>query len=175
MKISAGIQRPAAIIFAVTSFLLLSAFQAFAEDDSRVSVPNDNNYSFFFDLNQQTITFEAVNPSTQVAGRMTVTLTGSVRSDPLSDGQLAAGSHFKGQQKATFNFVPYYPYSPSYSTPVSPLEFTGDSPDDSIYFDVKIRATGSDGSMQSFVLRESITASEDGAQITFAQLQLPAN
>jgi hypothetical protein len=173
--ISAGIQRPAVIVLSLTSFLLLSAFQAFAQDNSRASVPNDNKYSFPLDLNQQTITFEAVNPSTQVAGRMTVTLSGAVRSERLWDGQSAVGSHLQGQQQATFSFIPYYPYSPSYSTPVRPLEFAGDSPDDSIYFDLKIRARGSDGSMQAFVLRESVTASEDGAKITFAQVQLPAN
>ena len=43
---SAGIQRPAVIILALTSFLLLSAFQAFAQDNSPASVQNGQCYTF---------------------------------------------------------------------------------------------------------------------------------
>jgi hypothetical protein len=172
--ISAGIQRPAVIILALTSFLLLSASQAFAQDNSPASVQNGSDHTFSYDVNGETITFEAVNPRTQVAGRMTVTITGAVHGDRLGDGQSAVGSHLQGDQQATFSFVPYYPYSPSYSATVRRLQVAGDTTDDSIFFDFGLRTTGSDGSVQWFMLREVVTATEDDAQITFAQLRLPA-
>ena len=174
MKIlSTGIKRPAVIILALTSFLLLSASQAFAQDNSRASVQKGNDHTFSHDVNAETITFEAVNPRTQVAGRMTVTVTGAVRGNRLGDGQSAVGSHLQGDQQATFSFVPYYPYSPSYSATTRLLQVAGDTTDDSIFFDFGLRATGSDGSVQWFKLREVVTATENGAQITFAQLRLP--
>jgi hypothetical protein len=175
--ISAGIQRPAVIILALTSFLLLSASQAFAQDNSPgspASVQNGSDHTFSYDVNGETITFEAVNPRTQVAGRMTVTITGAVHGDRLGDGQSAVGSHLQGDQQATFSFVPYYPYSPSYSATVRRLQVAGNTTDDSIFFDFGLRTTGSDGSVQWFMLREVVRATEDDAQITFAQLRLPA-
>ena len=174
MKIlSAGIERPAVIILALTSFLLLSASQAFAEENSPASVQNSDDYAISHDLNAETITFEAVNPRTQVAGRMTVAITGAVRGYRLWDGQSAVGSFLKGGQMASFSFVPFYPYSPSYSATVRLFQFAGDTTDDSVFFDFGLRATGSDGSVQWFKLREVVTATEDGAQIAFAQLRLP--
>ena len=171
--ISAGIQRPAVIILALTCFLLLSASQAFAKDNSPASVQNGNDHTFSYDVNGETVTFEAVNPRTQVAGRMTVTITGALHGDRLGDGQSVAGSHLQGDQQATFSFVPYYPYSPSYSATVRRLQVAGDSTNDSIFFDFGLRTTGSDGSVQWFMLREVVTATEDDAHITFAQLTLP--
>jgi hypothetical protein len=174
MKIlSAGIERAAVIILALTSFLLLSASQAFAQDNSPASVRNGNDQTFSHDVNAETIAFEAVNPRTQVAGRMTVTITGAVRGNRLRDGQSTVGSHLQGDQQATFSFVPYYPYSPSYSAAARRFQISGDTTDDSIFFDFGLRATGSDGSVQWFKLREVVTATENGAQITFAQLRLP--
>jgi hypothetical protein len=174
MKIfSAGIERPAIIILALTSLLLLSASQAFAQDNSPASVQNGNDHTFSYDVNEETVTFEAINPRTQVAGRMTVTITGAVHGDRLGDGQSAVGSHLQGDQQATFSFVPYYPYSPSYSATVRRLQMAGDSTNDSIFFDFGLRTTGSDGSVQWFMLREVLKATEDDAQITFAQLRLP--
>lgn len=174
--ISAGIQRDAVIILAVTSFLLLSAFQALAQGNSpafvqKASVQKGNMFSH--DLNAETVTFEAVNPRTQVAGRMTVTVTGAVVGNRLWDGQSAVGSHLQGNAQAAFSFVPYYPYSPSYSATVRTLQVAGDTTDDSIFIDFGLRANGSDGSVQWFMLREVVSATEQGAQIAFAQLQLP--
>jgi len=171
--ISAGIQRPAVMILALTSFLLLSAFQAFAQDNSPGSVQNSDDYPISHDLNSETITFEAVNPSNQAPGRMTVALIGAIRGYRLWDGESAAGSFLKGGQMANFSFVPYYPYYPSYSATVRLLQFAGDTTGDSIFFDFGLRTTGSDGSVQWFKLREVVTATEDAAQITFAQLRLP--
>src|SRR3954452_13094009 len=130
--ISGGIQRPAVIILALTLFLLLSAFQALAQDNSRASVQNGNEHTFSYDVNEETITFEAVNPRTQVAGRMTVTVSGELHGDRLEDGHSTAGSHLQSDQQATFNFVPYYPYSPRYSATVRLLKVSGDSNNDSI-------------------------------------------
>jgi hypothetical protein len=172
--ISAGIQRPAVIIIALTSFLLLSAFQAFAQENSRASVQKGNGYTFSHDVNAETIQFETVNPRTQVAGRMTVTINGAVRGNRLRDGQSVVGSHLQGAQQATFSFVPYYPYSPSYSATVRLLQIAGDTTDDSIFLDFGLSTAGSDGSVQWFMLREVVTATEDGAKITFAQLKQPA-
>jgi hypothetical protein len=171
--ISAGIQRPAVIILALTSFLLLSAFQAFAQDNSRASVQKGNDHRFSHDVNAEAIAFEAVNPRTQVAGRMTVTITGAVSGNRLFDGQSAVGSHLQGAHEATFSFVPYYPYSPSYSATVKTLQVAGNTTDDSIFFDFGLRTTGSDGSVQWFMLREVVTATEAGAQFAFQQLRLP--
>jgi hypothetical protein len=171
--ISVGIQRPAVIILALTSLLLLSAFQAFAQDNSRAAVQNGDDFTFSHDVNAETIRFEAVNPRTQVAGRMTVTITAAVRGNRLWDGQSAVGSHLQGAQQATFSFVPYYPYSPSYSATVRLLQVAGDTTDDSIFVDFGLRATGSDGSVQWFMLREVVTATEAGAQFAFQQLRLP--
>ena len=172
--ISAGIQRHVVIILALTSFLLLSASQAFAQGTSRASAQKGNDDTFSHVLNAEPITFEAVNPRTQVAGRMTVTITGAVSGNRLWDGQSAVGSHLQGAHEATFSFVPYYPYSPSYSATVRRLQVAGDTTDDSIFFDFGLRATGSDGSVQWFMLREVVTATEQGAQIAFEQLRLPA-
>ena len=171
--IRTGIQRHAAIILAFTSFLLLSASQAFAQGNSSASVQKGNDYTFSHDLNAETINFEAVNPRTQVAGRMTVTITGTVRGNRLSDGQSVVGSHLQGAHQATFSFVPYYPYSPSYSATVRTMQVAGDTTDDSISFDFGLRTDGSDGSVQWFMLREVVTATENGAQIAFEQLKLP--
>jgi len=188
--ISAGIQRPAVIILALTLLLLLSAFQAFAQGNSIASFPKGsvqkansvqkavtdqkgNDHTFSHDLNAETITFEAVNPGTQVAGRMTVTINAAVRGNRLFDGQSIVGLHLQGETQATFSFVPYYAYSPSYSATLSSLQVAGNTSDDSIFFDFGLKATGSDGSMQWFMLREVVTATEAGAQITFAQLRLP--
>jgi len=53
------------------------------------------------------------------------------------------------------------------------LQVAGDTTDDSIFFDFGLRATGSDGSVQWFMLREVVTATEQGAQLAFEQLRLP--
>ena len=171
--ISAGIPRTAVIILALTSFLVLTAFQAFAQENSQAPVQKGDDYTFSHVMNAETIVFEAVNPRTQVAGRMTATITAAVRGDRLRDGQSAVGSHLQGAQQATFSFVPYYPYSPSYSATVRLLQVAGDTTDDSIFLDFGLRADGSDGSVQWFMLREKVTATEAGAQIAFQQLRLP--
>jgi hypothetical protein len=181
--ISAGIQRPAVIILALTWFLMWSAFQALAQDKSRASVQKvlvqkasvqkGNDHTFSHDVNAETIQFEAVNPVTQVAGRMTVTITGAVRGNRLWDGQSAVGSHLQGETHAAFSFVPYYPLAPSYSATIGRLQVAGDTTNDSIFLDFGLKATGSDGSVQWFMLREVVTATEHGAQIAFQQLKLP--
>ena len=172
--ISAGTQRPAVLILALTSFLLLSASQAFAQDNSPAAAQNDSDHTFSHVVNAETITFEAVNPRTQVAGRMTVTINGAVRGKRLWDGQSPVGSHLHGETHAAFSFVPYYPYSPSYSATIGRLQLAGDTTNDSIFLDFGLRAEGSDGSVQWFMLREVVTATEQGAQIAFKQLRLPA-
>ena len=97
--ISAGIPRTAVIILALTSFLVLTAFQAFAQENSQAPVQKGDDYTFSHDMNEETIRFEAVNPRTQVAGRMTVSVTGAVRGKRLWDGQSAVGSHLQGQRR----------------------------------------------------------------------------
>jgi hypothetical protein len=141
--------------------------------NSPAPVQDDQSYDFSHDLNAEKITFEAVNPRTQVKGLMTVTVTGAVHGNQLGDGQSAGGSHLQADQQATFSFVPYDPYSPSYSATVKTLQVARDTTDDSISFDFGLEATGSDGSSQQFMLREVVTATEDGAQVTFGQLPGP--
>jgi hypothetical protein len=137
--------------------------------NSPTPVQDDQSYDFSHDLNEETTTFEAVNPTTHVPGRMTVTITGAFRGNRLGDGQSPVGSHLQANQQATFSFVPYDRYSPSYSATVKTLQVAGDTTNDSIKFDFGLEATGSDGSSQQFGLREVVTVTEDGAQVTFEQ------
>jgi hypothetical protein len=137
--------------------------------NSPTPVQEEQSYDFSHDLKDETITFEAVNPGTQVAGRMTVTITGAFHGNRRSDGGSPVGSHLQADQQATFSFVPYYSYSPSYSATVKQLRVVGDTTNDSIFFDFGITTTGSDGSSQRFMLREAVTITEDGAQVTFEQ------
>ena len=137
--------------------------------NSPASVQDDQSYTFSHDLNAEAITFEAVNPRTQVKGLMTVTITGPFRGKRLGDGQSPVGSHLEANQQATFSFVPYDPYSPSYSATVNTLQVAGDTTNDSIKFDFGLETTGSDGSSQEFMLREVVTVTEDSAQVTFEQ------
>jgi hypothetical protein len=137
--------------------------------NSPAPVQDDQSYDFSHDLNAETITFEAVNPTTHVPGLMTVTITGNFRGNRLEEGQSAGGSHLQADQRASFSFVPYDRYSPSYSA-ATRLRIAGDTTNDSIFLDFQITATGSDGSSQRFMLREVATVTEDGAQVTFGQL-----
>ena len=138
--------------------------------NSPTPVQDDPSYTLSHDLNAETMTFEAVNPKTQVKGLMTVTITGAYRGKRLGDGQSPAGSHLKANQQATFSFVPYDRYSPSYSATVNTLQLAGNTTDDSISFNFGLEATGSDGSSQRFVLKEVVTVTEESAQVTFTQL-----
>ena len=138
--------------------------------NSPTPVQDDQSYTFSHDLNAETTTFEAVNPRTKVPGLMTVTITGAYRGKRLGDGQSPAGSHLKANQQATFSFVPYDRYSPSYSATVNTLQLAGNTTDDSISFNFGLEATGSDGSSQRFVLKEVVTVTEESAQVTFTQL-----
>src|SRR6266404_8512738 len=137
--------------------------------NSPTPVQDDPSYTFSYDVNAETTTFETVNPRTQVKGRMTVTITGVFRGKRLGDGQSPVGSHLEANQQATFSFVPYDRYSPSYSATVRTLQFARDTTNDSILFDFGLTATASDGSEQQFTLREVVTVTEDGAQIAFEQ------
>jgi hypothetical protein len=137
-----------------------------------VSSPTpDPSYSFSYDVDTETTTFEGVNPKTQVAGLMTVTITGVFRGKRFGDGQSPVGSHLEANEQATFSFVPYDQSSPSYSATVRTLQFAGDTSHDSILFDFGLTATGSDKSSQQFTLREVVTLTEDGAEIAFEQRQ----
>jgi hypothetical protein len=137
--------------------------------NSPTPVQDDQSDTFSHDLNEETITFEAVNPTTKVKGLMTVTITGAFRGNRLGDGESPGGSHLQADQQATFSFVPYDRYSPSYSATVGRLRVAGDTTDDSIFLDFGLETTSSDGSSQEFMLREVVTVTEDGAQVTFEQ------
>jgi hypothetical protein len=147
------------------------AASQFVDDhvNSPAPVQDDQSYTFSHNLNAETITFEAVNPTTQVKGLMTVTITGAYRGKRLGDEQSPVGSHLKADQQATFNFFPYDPYSPSYSATVKTLGVAGDTTNDSVLFDFGLETTGSDGSSQQFILKEVVTVTEDGAQVAFEQ------
>ena len=138
--------------------------------NSPTPVQDDPSYTISHDLNAETVTFEAVNPKTKVKGLMTVTITGAYRGKRLEDGQSPAGSHLKANQQATFSFVPYDRYSPSYSATVNTLQLAGNTTDDSISFNFGLEATASDGSSVRFVLKEVVTVTEESAQVTFTQL-----
>jgi hypothetical protein len=137
--------------------------------NSPAPVEEDQSYTFSHDLNSETVTFDAVNPTTKVKGLMTVTITGAYRGKRLGDGQSTADSHLQADQQATFVFNPYDPYSPSYSATVKTLGVAGDTTNNSVFFDFGLEASGSDGSSQQFALREVVTVTEDGAHVTFEQ------
>jgi hypothetical protein len=99
---------------------------------------------------------------------MTVTLTGAYRGNPLGDGQSSVDSHLQANQQATFSFVPYDRYSPSYSATVK-VQVAGDTTQHLVVSDFPVTTRGSDGSSQQFMLREIVTITEDGAQIAFEQ------
>ena len=139
--------------------------------NSPTPVQDDQNYDFSHDLNAETVTFQTVNPGNQVPGRMTATITGAFRGNRLSDGESPVGSHLHADQQATFSFVPDDRYSASYSATVRRLTIDGDTTNDSIHLDFGVTATASDGSSQKFILREVVTVTEDGAQVTFEQLK----
>ena len=140
--------------------------------DDHVNSPapaqDDQSYDLSHDLNGETVTFDAVNPSTQIPGRMTVTISGAFRGNRLSDGESPVGSHLKADQEATFSFVPNDRYSPSYSA-TTRLQISRDTTDNSIFFDFGLTTTGSDGSSQQFMLREVVTVTEEGAKVAFEQ------
>jgi hypothetical protein len=140
--------------------------------NSPTPVQDDQTYDFSHDLNAETVTFEAVNPTTKVPGHMTATVTGRFRGNRLSDedGQSPGGSHLEAIQQATFSFVSDDRYAPSYSA-TARLRLAGDTTNNSIHFDFGIATTGSDGSSQRFTLREVATVTEDAAQVTFEQLK----
>ena len=137
--------------------------------NSPAPVQDDQSGTFSHNLNAETTTFEAVNPTTQVKGLMTVTITGVYRGKRLWDGESPVGSHLQANQQATFSFVPYYSYSPSYSATLTVFHVAGDSYDDSLVNDFAVTTKGSDGSFQQFMLREVVTVTEDGTQVTFEQ------
>jgi hypothetical protein len=136
---------------------------------------DDQSYTFSHELNAETITFEAFDPKTHVPGVMTATVTGTFRGKPLGKAESGneespAGSHLHGDQQATFSFVSNDRYAPSYSGFVRRLRVAGDTTNDSISCDFVLNASGSDGSSQQFVLREVVTVTEDGAEVTFSQV-----
>src|SRR6202035_2362731 len=72
--------------------------------NSPTPVPDGESDDFVHELNAETITFEAVNPTTKVAGRMTATVSGIYRGNWLwdADGQSHVGSHVQADQQAAF-------------------------------------------------------------------------
>ena len=140
------------------------------DDQVNSPTPVQEEGTFSHDLNAETITFEAINPGSRIPGRMTVTVSGRYRGKWLYDGQTPAGSHLQADQQASFSFVPYDRYSPSYSATVRTLQLAGDTTNDSISFNFGLETTGSDGSSQRFVLKEVVIVNEDSAQVTFEQL-----
>jgi cytoskeletal protein RodZ len=146
--------------------------------NSPTPAEDEQSYDFSHELKDEKVTFDAINPMTKVPGQMTVTITGAFRGNRLSDGQTAdgeapVGSHLKADQRATFSFVPYDRYSPTYSATVGGLGVAGNSTNDSVFFDFGLTATAPDGSSQQFMLREVVTVTEDGAHVTFEQLKQP--
>ena len=142
-----------------------------AQVNSPTPVQEEQTHDFSHKLNGETVTFEAINPTTKVPGNMTAMVTGTFSGDRLGDGQSSDGSHLQTDQEATFTFVPNDRYSPSYSGRARRLQVAGDTTDDSIHFDFALTARASDGSSLRFTLREVATITEDGAQVTFQQVR----
>jgi hypothetical protein len=143
--------------------------------DDHVNSPtpaeDEQSYDFSHELNEEPVTFEAVDPTTKIPGSMTVTVTGTYRGKRLGDGQSPGGSHLEADQQATFSFVPSDRYSPSYSATVRTLKVAGNTTNDSLSFDFGLQATATDGSSQQFTLKEVVTITKDGAHVTFMQVK----
>jgi hypothetical protein len=169
------IRRLGIVISAAIVFVLLAAASSFAQADTGLTLPQDDNpAAYSHDLKEQTITFQAVNEQTQTVGTVTVTLTGTFRGNRLWGGRYHGGSHIDSIQSASFVFVPADSSQPTYKAELGKLELAGDSTSDAILFDSIVTGIGSDGSSQRFALREVVQVTEYGAQVSFEQLKLPA-
>ena len=148
--------------------------QASGQNDHATSptpAQEEQKHDFSHQLNAEANTFEAVNATTKVPGHMTAIVTGTFTGDRLGDGVSSAGSHLQATQQVIFSFVPDDRYSATYSATVNTLNVAGDTTNDSIHLDFGLSTTSSDGSELMFTLREVVTITEDGAQVSFQQLK----
>src|SRR5260221_97849 len=76
--------------------LLMIATNAQAQDE----------YTFSRDVPEQTITFPAVNPYTNVPGSMTITFSGVFHANRLTEPLRLGTSDITGNQKGRFTFIP---------------------------------------------------------------------
>jgi hypothetical protein len=124
-------------------------------------------------LSEKTVTFEAVNPYSNVAGKVTITVTGTFHGKRFISGTKAGWSSIKGEQQGTFSFVPYDASQPTF-TGTFKFGLAGEIPfdrhNDVLPLNFTIKTVGTDGSEVTFVQGELATVNEYGADVSFGEL-----
>jgi hypothetical protein len=125
-------------------------------------------------LTEKTVTFEAVNPYSNVSGKVTITVSGTFQGKRLDSGRKAGGSSIKGDQEGSFSFVPYDASQPSFNGTFK-FGLSGEIPfdrhSDVLPLNFIINTVGTDGSEVTFVQGEFATVNEYGADVSFGELQ----
>jgi hypothetical protein len=130
-------------------------------------------------LEKTTATFYAVNPYTNVAGEVTVTVEkGIFHVKRTTTGRKAGWTAITGAQEGSFEFKPYDTSQPSYSGKFK-FELAGEIPwdrhNDLLPLNFIIKTTGSDASESVFCLAQTATVNEYGASVAFGELTQPNN
>lgn len=125
-------------------------------------------------LSEKTVTFEAVNPYSNVAGSVTITVRGTFHGMRIGAGRKAGWSSIKGEQDGTFSFVPYDASQPTF-TGTFKFGLSGEIPfdrhNDVLPLNFTIKTVGTDGSEVTFVQGELATVNEYGADVSFGELK----
>ena len=124
-------------------------------------------------LNEKTITFEAVNPYTNVPGNVTITVRGNFRGKRLDSGRKAGSSKIKGEQQGSFAFVPFDSSQPTFKGDFK-FSLSGEIPfdrhSDVLPLSFIIKTVGTDGSEVTFAQMQFATVNEYGANVAFGDL-----
>ncbi len=124
-------------------------------------------------LKEKTITFEAVNPYTNVPGNVTITVSGAFRGKRIDSGRKTGWSVIKGEQQGSFAFLPYDSSQPSFKGTFK-FGLSGDIPfdrhSDVLPLSFIIKTVGTDGSEVTFAQSQFATVNEYGADVSFGEL-----
>ena len=125
-------------------------------------------------LAEKTVTFEAVNPYSNVPGNVTITISGTFQGKRLDSGRKAGSSFITGDQQGSFVFVPYDSSQPTFKGTFK-FGLSGEIPfdrhSDVLPLNFIIKTVGTDGSEVTFVQGELATINEYSADISFGELK----
>jgi hypothetical protein len=134
----------------------------------------DLSQQFDQSLAEKTITFDAVNPYSNMAGKVTIAVSGVFHGKRIGSGRKAGWSSIKGEQQGTFSFVPYDASQPTF-TGTFKFSLSGEIPfdrhNDVLPLSFIINTVGTDGSEVTFVQSEFATVNEYGADVSFGELK----
>ena len=125
-------------------------------------------------LKETTITFDALNPYTNVLGQVTITVTsGAFHVKRRESGRKAGWTYITGNQEGSFQFIPYDSSQPKYEGTFK-FGLSGEIPFDrhseTLPLNFIIKTVGSDGSELTFVQAEFATITELSADVSFGEL-----